>query len=80
MNAQLLVVTQTVLENFSNTDLAALNTQVGFYGNMAKGCPGYAQAFETGLIKESGEPADLDTLREACRLEVVRRDEAGTFQ
>lgn len=67
------------LERFDNMTLAVLNNSIQTFGRVDIHSLAYKPALDATIIKESGEPFELESLRDAAAFEVNRRVEAGTF-
>lgn len=79
MNEMLTTVIALSLQNFNNTELAAFNNAIQTFGVVPKENFAYKKSVELNLIKDNGEPFEIEATRDAAAHEVNRRVADGIF-
>lgn len=79
-NRTLIAAAMMSLESLDNLTLAALNNAIQTWGQVDPGNLAYEPCKDLSLIREDGNPFDLESLQAASAAEVNRRVKAGTFK
>ncbi len=76
----LTAATAMALEDFTSSELAALNNSITGFGTVGKEVVGFERAVESGILHSGGRPCDKESLLAALSFEINQRLDRGSFK